>query len=36
VLKDVEFKDGSEQTKAESVKIVACDGKSTAARDERD
>jgi len=36
VLKDVEFREVQELVKVDKVKIVACDGKSTAARDERD
>jgi len=36
VLKDVEFRESSELVKAEKVKIVACDGKGTAAREERE
>lgn len=36
VLKDVEFREVQELVKADKVKIVACDGKSSQARDERD
>jgi len=37
VLKDVDFREGNETIKGEKVKIVACDGKQNAAREnERD
>ncbi|KAI1280815.1 Transcription initiation factor IIA subunit 2 [Halotydeus destructor] len=33
VLKDIEFRDGSDLIKAEKVKIVACDGKGTTGKE---
>ncbi|XP_054161961.1 transcription initiation factor IIA subunit 2-like [Oppia nitens] len=36
VLKDVEFREVQELVKVDKVKIVACDGKGSQAKDERD
>ena len=36
MLKDVEFREVQEVIRVDKVKIVACDGKGSSLRDERD